>query len=155
HITSTAHTLSFYFFYLSSSLPPPRSTLFPYTTLFRSPDDTLEPRDPEQQQGERHPEDGLGRERGRGEHHRVLQGLLEDPAREKASEVVDPDEAPGFADAGVAQAEPHGENEGIGDQEQQEEEGRSDEGVGNRGVPHQDIGQPASGCLAARGQLRH
>src|SRR5437868_9467380 len=31
------HTLSFFFFFFSMIRRPPRSTLFPYTTLFRSP----------------------------------------------------------------------------------------------------------------------
>src|SRR3712207_1836199 len=32
------HTLGFYFFFFLMIRRPPRSTLFPYTTLFRSPD---------------------------------------------------------------------------------------------------------------------
>src|SRR5439155_13482273 len=37
HMLYKVHTLFFSFFLIIQ--PPPRSTLFPYTTLFRSPDD--------------------------------------------------------------------------------------------------------------------
>src|SRR5438045_4359257 len=48
---------------------PPRSTLFPYTTLFRSRRDTGFPRDGRRSSGSRRNRDSANRRRGRSEEH--------------------------------------------------------------------------------------
>src|SRR6267378_550702 len=64
-----------------------------------------------------------------GEDDGVLQGLKEDRAAEEPPEIVEADEGACLSHARIAQAEPDGEEERIGDQEEQEEAGGSDERV--------------------------
>src|SRR2546430_3185582 len=71
---------------------PPRSTLFPYTTLFRSTDQPLEPELLVEQQGQRDAEHELEGDRDAGEDEGVLEGLPERVAVPQANEVREADE---------------------------------------------------------------
>ena len=90
-----------------------------------------------------------------GEDDGVLQGLKEDRASEEPPEIVEADEGACLSHARIAQAEPDGEEERIGDQEEQEEAGGSDERVSDRRLVHEEVGEGAGGRLAARGGLGH
>ena len=72
-------------------------------------------------------------------HEGVLQRLLEDRAGEASrSKLPSPTKLPDVPDAGVAEAEPHREHEGIGDQERQQEERRRDEPLGCARITRQE-----------------
>src|SRR5262249_42576176 len=81
-------------------------------------DQALEPSDAEEQEREGHSEDGLGAKRRRREDDGILKRLEKDRAAEEPLEILETDEYPGLADAGVTQAEPDGEGERIRDEEE-------------------------------------
>src|SRR5262249_35655295 len=71
------------------------------------------------------------------------------------AEVAEPDKAPGVSHASVAHAEPDREHEWVGDQDQEQEECRRDEYVGDVRITRKESPSTARYPRLARDALLH
>ncbi len=90
----------------------------------RAADHPLEPELLVEQERQGDAQDDFEGHRDAREHEGVLEGLTEGIALPQPHEVLDADELAGPADEGVGEGEIHRHHEWIGDQEQQQEQGR-------------------------------
>ena len=93
----------------------------------RPADHALEPELLVEEQGQADPQHHLEHHCDPGEDERVLKGLAKGVAVPQVHEVAETDELARPADEGVGHREVQGHHEGIGDEQEQEEQGRGDE----------------------------
>ena len=107
-------------------------------------DQALEPELLVEQQGERDSQDDLGADRGAAEDERVLERLPKRVALPEPDEVADPNEVAGSPDEGVRDREVECHEEGVGDEEQEQDEGGAHEDRAQPTLAVEELAQPRS-----------